>query len=220
MPSFSKRSRPESAQGSESGVDPASRRSRGRRVGPAALTLVLVSVFLMAAGLVLPIVMGDNNAADKRPATTQDSPLGTEAPLTGLTPATTTPSTTGSPTSRDPVGGSSEEASASTANDWSQRWGPSIFRTGFSFFAGFSIGMALRFVLRTTLVAAGMALMLLLGLEYAGIIDVRWNLLAQHHGSAAAWASAQFSSLRTLLTGAVPSVAAALAGLAMGLRSR
>ncbi len=97
---------------------------------------------------------------------------------------------------------------------------PAVFRLGFSFVVGFAIAYAARTFLRISLVAAGVFLLMLLGLEYAGIISVNWDTMQDHYQSLLASARESLGSFRTFITGRLPSAGAALAGLVVGFRKR
>ncbi len=97
---------------------------------------------------------------------------------------------------------------------------PAVFRFGFSFVVGFAIAYAARTFLRISLVAAGVFLLLLLGLEYAGIISVNWDTMQDHYRSLLASTRESLESFRTFITGRLPSAGAALAGLVVGFRKR
>lgn len=98
------------------------------------------------------------------------------------------------------------------------RWGPTLFRLGFSFVVGFIAGFFLRTLMGVTLIALVVAAAALYGLEYAGLVDVHWTAFESKYDSVAAWAAGQFSSLRAFVTGAVPSVTLAAVGLFLGWR--
>ncbi len=94
-----------------------------------------------------------------------------------------------------------------------------VFRLGFGFTAGFAAAFAMRKLFKVTMFAAGLVFMLLLGLEYAQLIDIRWGAMADRYDSFEAWAGGQFASFRAFITGAVPMTATALAGIAAGWKA-
>lgn len=116
------------------------------------------------------------------------------------------------------AGGAAEdgEPAASGAPIWS----PVLFRLGFGFFLGFSIGYALRTFLRISLVSIGFFALLLIGLQYAGVIDVNWGAIAARYDGAAAWLSAQTASFRDFIAGHIPFAGSAFAGIAAGFGRR
>lgn len=109
-------------------------------------------------------------------------------------------------------------AAGDTGGSWMREWSPAIFRLGFSFFVGFAIAYALRTFVKLSLVVVGLFALLLFGLEYAGLLEIRWGAIGEKYDSIAAWASGQFESFRTFITGELPSAGAAVAGLALGFR--
>lgn len=99
-------------------------------------------------------------------------------------------------------------------------WGAPTFRLGFSFVIAYLAAYAVRFVLKTAMIGAGMAVLLLVGLQAAGIIDVHWAVLESKGGTAAAWMKEQTESLHAFLTGYLPSAGAAGLGMFAGLRGK
>jgi uncharacterized membrane protein (Fun14 family) len=106
-----------------------------------------------------------------------------------------------------------------TGSQWSA-WGAPTFRLGFSFVVAYLAAYAVRVVFKTALLGAGFAVLMLTGLQAAGIIDVHWAVLESKGGSAASWFAEQTASVQALLTGYLPSAAAASAGFIAGLRTR
>lgn len=97
---------------------------------------------------------------------------------------------------------------------------PVLFRFGGSFVAGFFLGyLARRFVLVTVLLA-GAAATAIFVLERTGVLGIDWAGVREQTNAATAWVSAQFGSFRTLVTGYLPSGAAAAVGGFMGSRRR
>jgi len=101
-----------------------------------------------------------------------------------------------------------------------EAWSPAVFRLGFSFFVGFCIAYALRAFLKIALIGAGVILLALFGLQYAGVIDVDWAGMERHYDAAMNWVKAQATSFHDFVTGYLPSSASAAGGLFMGFRRR
>ena len=97
-------------------------------------------------------------------------------------------------------------------------WSPVVFRWGFSAFAGFAIGYALRSFLKLSLFAIGFFVLMLLGLEYAQIIEVRWDSMSDRYDEASTWIGAQTKSAMGFITGKLPAAGLAAAGLVAGLK--
>ncbi len=108
------------------------------------------------------------------------------------------------------------EQESSTINDLS----PAIFRVGFSFAVGFAIAFAARTFVRLTLIAIGVFLLALFGLEYVEIVTVNWDKMQGHYDSFLASTRESFGGFGDFITGRLPSAASALAGLVIGFRKR
>lgn len=108
--------------------------------------------------------------------------------------------------------------SDSSSEHWTKDWSPAIFRFGFSFVIGFAIAYALRWAIKTALLVAGILALFVLGLQYFGIVDVKWGLVQNQYDDAATWISQQTKSFSAFITGALPSAASAAAGLIAGFR--
>ena len=117
-----------------------------------------------------------------------------------------------SPTS----GGEPAEAEPSPVAQWS----PAIFRLGFSFVAAFCMAYALRTFARIAAVVIGSALLLLVGLHYSGLVEVRWDAMEERYNGLSGWLGAQTKSFAALVTGYLPSAAAAAAGFVAGFTRR
>jgi uncharacterized membrane protein (Fun14 family) len=99
-------------------------------------------------------------------------------------------------------------------------WYPAVFRLGFSFFVGFCIAYALRTFLKVSLVAVGLVLLALFGLQYAGVIQVNWSAMEGHYHALAGWLVEQTATFRKFITGYLPSSTSAALGLLVGFRKR
>ena len=89
---------------------------------------------------------------------------------------------------------------------------------GFSFFVGFSIAYALKTFVKISIIAIGMMLLALFGLQYAGVITVDWSAMEGHYDSIVAWLGTQTDTFRTFVTGYLPSSAMAGLGLVAGFK--
>ncbi len=116
--------------------------------------------------------------------------------------------------------GTSETSDTAEAPAGEGDWRPVLFRLGFSFFVGFCVAYALRAFFKISIVAIGLVLLLLFGLQYAGLIDVDWAAMEGCYDSASAWLWRQVTSLRRFVTGYLPSSASGIAGMAVGLKRR
>ncbi len=168
-------------------------------------TLVVVSVLVMAGGAALGVMARVNG--------------GGEAPASAASPGGETPA---GATGFDiiPQGDGEDVAAADGGDDgaWMREWSPAVFRLGFSFFIGFAVAYALRTFVKLSLVVVGVFALFLFGLEYAGLLEIHWGAIGDKYDSVAAWATGQFDSFRTFITGELPSAAAAIAGLGLGFK--
>ncbi len=159
-----------------------------------AKALAAISVLLMVAGIALPL-MGGGRAAPS----TASGPTG----VTGLTTGgMENVGDSGPPTDPRPTGAAA--------------WGPSVFRMGFSFFVAFAVAFALRSFVKLAVVALGFFFLALFGLQYAGLIDVKWAAMSERYDTLEAQAQEAWSSMSVLL----PSAAAGSAGLFAGFWRR
>ncbi|MBX3410247.1 MAG: FUN14 domain-containing protein [Phycisphaeraceae bacterium] len=99
-------------------------------------------------------------------------------------------------------------------------WHSAMFRMGFSCFVGFVVAFTLRVFLKIAVLAAGFMALLLFGLQHAGLVEVKWNLIAERYDTVWAWGSGQVESVTAFVNGALPSAGAAAVGMFAGLRRR
>jgi uncharacterized membrane protein (Fun14 family) len=165
---------------------------RFRRMAVWKQALVGLSIVLMGAGVALPFMLPE-------PAPAQAAPTG-ELPPGAQGFAQSDPDAEGAAVEQQP------ESEIS----------PALFRLGFSFFVGFAIAFAVRSFIKVSLAVVGLYLLLTFGLEYAGLLEVRWGAVAEQYDSVAAWLRAETASFRAFITGRVPAAGAAMAGLGLG----
>jgi len=212
--------------------------SRARRTSPKPrpalwqLALVGVSVVLMVVGAGIGFVGGSDDAgaapqtvaaaSAEEVSASGETSRQSDGLVSGFLPGgpgfpslPVPPGTPGTP--GDPDAAPSGENGAA-APSGSELLSPALFKLGFGFFIGFSMAYAVRTFMKVSLVAAGFFAMLLFGLQYAGIIEVNWNVMADRYDSVAAWIGAQTQSFGAFVSGALPGTGAALAGGVIGLR--
>ena len=97
-------------------------------------------------------------------------------------------------------------------------WSPLFLKGGLGFLVGFSVGYALRFFARMSAVVIGMIFLAILGLSYAGAIEVHWDLLQKWFDTAVTAAKAQTASLQAFVQGSLPTAGLATAGLLTGFK--
>jgi uncharacterized membrane protein (Fun14 family) len=140
------------------------------------------------------------------------------------TGAPAAPARTSSPSALAPHSLAPMDAPASETTDAAPSsiavWSPAIFRLGFSFVAAFCMAYALRTFARIVVIAVGSALLMLVALQYAGLIEVRWDVMEERYTNLSSWLSAQTSTFTALITGYLPSAASAGAGFIAGFTRR
>jgi uncharacterized membrane protein (Fun14 family) len=140
-------------------------------------------------------------------------------------PWPTLPPLPGDPGTGDSQDGESEQEQTTTNDSQDARdlsssahWPGALFRLGFGFFAGFAIGYATRAFLRITILAVGLLLLGLFGLQYAGLINVEWAAMETVFNHVVNWLRTNTADFRNSITGQLPSTAAGLGGLLVGFK--
>jgi uncharacterized membrane protein (Fun14 family) len=182
---------------SDSGSKPQPAPKRGLPLW--AKALAAMSVLLMVAGIAIPL-MGGGRAAAPSPSS---GPTG----VTGLT--------TGGMENVGDSGPTSDPGPTGAA-----AWGPSVFRMGFSFFVGFAIAFALRSFLKLAIAALGFFFLALFGLQYAGLVDVKWAAMSERYDTLSQSLETQAQGAWSSMSVLLPSAAAASAGLFAGFWRR
>ena len=111
------------------------------------------------------------------------------------------------------------DESRSGSDEDEMREPEAVIRLGFGFAAGFAASFALKKLFKLTEFAAGVLIMMLMGLEYGGLIAIQWGSMADRYDSFQDWAGGQFESVRAFATVAVHMAATAMAGLAAGWKA-
>ncbi len=107
----------------------------------------------------------------------------------------------------------SEEAEGKTL------WAPLLAKGGLSFFVAFCIGYALRTFLKGTMLVVGVVALAVFGLQKAGLIgEINWAKAQGYWDDLTANIGEQFESLKTFVSGSLPSAATGSAGLFAGFR--
>jgi len=130
------------------------------------------------------------------------------------------PEPAGTPEGDGPEPADGGGGAASAEGGGSDPWSPAIFRMGFSFFVGFAVAYAVRAFVKVSLIGLGLMFLFLFGLQYAGFIEVRWDVVGDRYESSSAWLAGQVRSFQDFATGYLPSGGAALAGLALGIKRK
>ncbi len=93
-----------------------------------------------------------------------------------------------------------------------------VFRLGFSFIAGFSIGSFLRATIKIAAIAFGFWLVATLVLSYYDLVTVNWQGLDGLWNRFTGAVSQEWGSFQSFVTGSLPAAGLAAAGLATGLK--
>ncbi|MHC5024720.1 MAG: FUN14 domain-containing protein [Planctomycetota bacterium] len=169
-----------------------------RRMAPWKKALLVGSIACMGIGIVLQLVVALSGPPDSG-----------QVAGSSVDPLVTSGFATEGPDGTEPVTTDEEGLGA---------WSPAIFRFGFSFFVGFCISYALRTFLRMTIIVIGVILLVLFGLQYAGVIDVNWEAMGGHYDSIVAWLGEQTSGFGEFIRGYLPSAAMGTFGAVVGFR--
>jgi uncharacterized membrane protein (Fun14 family) len=191
-------------------------RRRGRPIPLWQKALLAVSVLLMLGGgaawayatLIAPKPKPAASVAT--PSPTPGASGLTDTGVSGFGPGFTLPGQT--PDAPEPT----PEASDRPIDLYS----PAVFRLGFSFFAGFAMAYALRQFVKVTLVVAGVILLGMFGLQYAGLIDVNWSAIEGKYDSIAGFFRRETESFTKFVSGYLPSATSAAAGAFIGFRKK
>ncbi len=101
-----------------------------------------------------------------------------------------------------------------------QEWSGPIMQLGFSFVAGFSLGYALAFFLKLTLVIVGGLLLALFGLQYVSLVEVNWPGIQTYYEAFVAWMQPRAGGFREFVISNIPAAGMAGLGLLLGLRKK
>lgn len=114
---------------------------------------------------------------------------------------------------------SSKQGSVEAADDGSvSSWSPFFLKGGFSLFFGFAIGYALRTFFKFSLVFLGLAFLLMLGLEYVGVLDINMDAFAGFYDKAVAKVQSEAGAFKSFVTGSLPSAGLGALGLFAGFK--
>lgn len=165
--------------------------------------LAVASVILMAVGVGLPLVGGGSAPHASGP----NGANPTDSGLTGFAGG-----------GMESVGDSGSPPAPSDGG--LGPWGPSIFRIGFSAFVGFAVGYALRTFAKFAIAAMGFFAIALFGLEYAGLVDVKWGAMSERYASLTARVAGDARGVWDSISVLLPASASATAGLVAGFWRR
>ena len=115
---------------------------------------------------------------------------------------------------------SSPESGRTAAVQEAPGWSPALVRGGAGFFIGLCLGYALRVFLRASMFVAGAAIFIMVGLSYAGWIDVNWGLVERQMDALGGRLGQEVASFQAFLAGTLPSGALAALGLFTGFKKK
>ena len=93
-----------------------------------------------------------------------------------------------------------------------------IFRLGFSFIAGFSIGTFLRTVIKLAAIVLGFWLVVTFLLAYAGLVTVEWDQIDALWNRFTGSIENEWGDFQSFMLGSLPATGLAVTGLAIGLK--
>ena len=99
-------------------------------------------------------------------------------------------------------------------------WSPKVFALGFSFFVGFAVAFALRWFLRLALVGIGFFFLMMFGLQYAGLVEVKWAVMEEKYDRITAGIDERANSAVDYMGTYLPSAVSASAGVFAGFWRR
>ncbi|MGC6487793.1 MAG: FUN14 domain-containing protein [Planctomycetota bacterium] len=95
-----------------------------------------------------------------------------------------------------------------------------VFRVGFSFVAGFCIGLFVRAVLKLAAIAVGFWLVMTFALAQADLVHVDWHAINDLFASWVARVERDIASFRGFVLGSLPAAGLGATGLLLGFRRR
>ena len=113
-------------------------------------------------------------------------------------------------------GGSEAGAADADKTDWS----PFFFKGGFGFFLGFCVGHFLRAFLKVSAVGIGLIALVVLGLQYAGVLEVDWNVVSDQYDKIAEVVRRESKEFFSFVNGTIPAASASGLGLLVGFKKK
>lgn len=150
----------------------------------------------------LPANPGEKPAAGSSTATVETTRAANHGPGAGLAPQ------------------SRRGESGDVAAEEDDVLAPAALQGGFSFFAAFAVGYALRAFLKLSLIYIGLVFLTMSVLAWIGWIEIRWNVPEEQFASLTETVKSQFESFRAFISGSLPSAGMAGLGLFAGLKKR
>lgn len=161
--------------------------------------LLLGAMLLMVTGAVLMVV----ESGQEPPATGGGNGAGSSLTGNSFVPGGPTGGTGGT----QPAAATGEEPMSA-----------GFFRLGFSFVAGFCIGLAVRKTLKLAALLVGLLLICLFLLSYFELIEVKWHDIDRLFESFVQRIERESDRFRTFITGSLPAAGLAALGLVAGFK--
>jgi uncharacterized membrane protein (Fun14 family) len=98
------------------------------------------------------------------------------------------------------------------------QWSPAILKGGMSLLVGFCVGYALRTFAKVSAIVAGLVFVAIFALSYAGMLDVKWDVMDKVFRSVVASLQTELTNFKTFMTGSLPSAGMAGVGLFTGFK--
>jgi len=95
-----------------------------------------------------------------------------------------------------------------------------IFRLGFSFIAGFCVGIFVRSVLKLAAIAVGFWIVMTSLLSYADLVVVDWQAINDLWPRFMSTVESEWGNFQTFMLGSLPATGLAVTGLAVGFKRR
>ena len=116
------------------------------------------------------------------------------------------------------AGGSSPPGDATLEGEGGASYSPSLLKGGLSFFVGFCCGYAARAFLKVSAIVAGVVLLAIFGLSYAGWLTVEWSVMETQFNNLFTSLKGQAADFQAFITGSLPSAGMAGLGLFTGVK--
>lgn len=110
------------------------------------------------------------------------------------------------------------QGSNSTEGTQTEPASKGLFRIGFSFLAGFSIGTFLRAVLKLAVIVLGFWLLTTFLLAYAGLMTVEWDQIDSLWNQFTNSIQSEWGDFQSFMLGSLPAAGLAATGLIIGLK--
>lgn len=111
-----------------------------------------------------------------------------------------------------------EPGSAPAEREGLAAYAPFFLKGGFSFLIAYAIGTVVRMFVKAGLILLGVIALGLMALSWAGVLTVDWVDISGQWSDLVRLASGRVDDAVALVTGSLPSTAAALGGLFVGFR--